>query len=45
LYSQYALSLELAGILLTVALVGAVVISRKGEEKQHALGRGQFSVE
>lgn len=45
LYSQYALSLELAGILLTVALVGAVVISRKGEVKQHALGSGQLPAE
>jgi NADH-quinone oxidoreductase subunit J len=45
LYSQYALSLELAGILLTVALVGAVVISRKGEVKEHALGSGQLPAE
>ncbi|HEY4328794.1 MAG TPA: NADH-quinone oxidoreductase subunit J, partial [Phycisphaerae bacterium] len=29
LYSRYAISLELAGILLTIALIGAVVIARK----------------
>ena len=45
LYSKYALSLELAGILLTIALVGAVVISRKGEETQHSLGSGQLPSE
>ncbi len=45
LYSQYALSLELAGILLTIALVGAVVISRKGEPKTHILGSGTLPTE
>ena len=39
LYGQYALSLELAGILLTIALVGAVVIARK-DPPQGALGTG-----
>ncbi len=43
LYTQYTISLELAGVLLTVALVGAVVISRKdaGTEKDSA-GTGQL---
>lgn len=39
LYGQYALSLELAGILLTIALVGAVVIARK-EAPEGTLGAG-----
>ena len=29
LYGHYAFSLELAGVLLTIALVGAVIIARK----------------
>jgi NADH-quinone oxidoreductase subunit J len=46
LYSQYALSLELAGILLTIALVGAVVIARKNTGSMHdALGTGKLPVE
>jgi NADH-quinone oxidoreductase subunit J len=47
LYSQYALSLELAGILLTIALVGAVVIARKNTSSDGAaaLGTGQIPVE
>jgi hypothetical protein len=45
LYSKYALSLELAGILLTIALVGAVVISRKGETTSHQLGSGNLPTE
>jgi len=44
LYSKYALSLELAGILLTIALVGAVVIARKGEGA-HVLGSGELPTE
>jgi NADH-quinone oxidoreductase subunit J len=45
LYSKYALSLELAGVLLTVALVGAVVIARKGTPLEHALGTGKLPTE
>jgi NADH-quinone oxidoreductase subunit J len=45
LYSKYALSLELAGVLLTVALVGAVVIARKGTPMEHALGTGKLPTE
>jgi NADH-quinone oxidoreductase subunit J len=45
LYSRYALSLELAGVLLTVALVGAVVIARKGTPTEHALGTGKLPAE
>jgi len=44
LYSQYALSLELAGILLTIALVGAVVIARKNSTPD-ALGTGHVPTE
>jgi NADH-quinone oxidoreductase subunit J len=40
LYGQYAISLELAGILLTIALIGAVVIARK-EAPNPTLGSGQ----
>lgn len=40
LYSQYGISLELAGILLTVALIGAVVISRKNTQEHQPLGTG-----
>ncbi|HVX85476.1 MAG TPA: NADH-quinone oxidoreductase subunit J [Phycisphaerae bacterium] len=45
LYSRYSLSLELAGILLTVALIGAVVIARKGTPAQHTLGTGNIPSE
>jgi NADH-quinone oxidoreductase subunit J len=45
LYSKYALSLELAGILLTVALVGAVVIARKNTVLVDALGTGRLPTE
>jgi len=46
LYSQYPLSLELAGIILTVALVGAVVIARKNTGSMHdALGTGKLPAE
>jgi NADH-quinone oxidoreductase subunit J len=44
LYSKYALSLELAGILLTIALVGAVVIARKNSG-QDVLGTGKLPTE
>ncbi len=44
LYSHYALSLELAGVLLTIALVGAVVIARKNQAID-ILGTGQLPVE
>ena len=40
LYGKYAISLELAGILLTIALIGAVVIARK-EAPSAVLGTGQ----
>jgi NADH-quinone oxidoreductase subunit J len=42
LYSQYATSLELAGILLTIALIGAVVIARKNTHSHAPLGTGQI---
>ncbi len=45
LYGQYALSLELAGVLLTIALVGAVVISRKNVDLEHEAGTNQLPVE
>lgn len=45
LYSQYALPLELAGILLTISLVGAVMIARKNEPVAVVLGTGQTPVE
>jgi NADH-quinone oxidoreductase subunit J len=45
LYSQYALSLELAGILLTIALVGAVVIARKNSQERPPLGTGKLPTE
>jgi NADH-quinone oxidoreductase subunit J len=45
LYSKYALSLELAGILLTVALVGAVVIARKNTAPVDVLGTGKLPTE
>ncbi|MGN6367538.1 MAG: NADH-quinone oxidoreductase subunit J family protein [Phycisphaerae bacterium] len=44
LYSHYALSLELAGVLLTIALVGAVVIARKNQAID-ILGTGQIPAE
>jgi NADH-quinone oxidoreductase subunit J len=44
LYSHYALSLELAGVLLTIALVGAVVIARKNQTID-ILGTGQIPAE
>jgi NADH-quinone oxidoreductase subunit J len=45
LYSKYAISLELAGILLTVALVGAVVIARKNTATVDVLGTGRLPTE
>jgi hypothetical protein len=46
LYSQYSLSLELAGILLTIALVGSVVIARKNVDvQQESLGTGKVPSE
>ncbi|NNM87441.1 MAG: hypothetical protein HKL95_02865 [Phycisphaerae bacterium] len=45
LYSQYALPLELAGILLTISLVGAVMIARKNVPVAGVLGTGQMPVE
>jgi NADH:ubiquinone oxidoreductase subunit 6 (subunit J) len=44
LYSHYALSLELAGVLLTIALVGAVVIARKNQAID-ILGTGRIPAE
>lgn len=46
LYSQYSLSLELAGILLTIALVGSVMIARKNVDVQtELLGTGKVPAE
>ncbi len=45
LYSRYALPLELAGILLTISLVGAVMIARKNEPVAHVLGTGDLPAE
>ncbi len=45
LYSQYAISLELAGVLLTIALVGAVVIARKNAPQHQPLGSGRLPAE
>jgi NADH-quinone oxidoreductase subunit J len=45
LYGDYALSLELAGVLLTIALVGAVVISRKNVDAEHEAGTGELPIE
>jgi NADH-quinone oxidoreductase subunit J len=45
LYSQYAVPLELAGILLTISLIGAVMIARKSEPEVHILGTGQMPAE
>jgi len=45
LYSQYAMSLELAGILLTIALIGAVVIARKNTLEHQPLGSGKLPAE
>lgn len=44
LYGQYLYSLEIAGLILTIALVGAVVISRKNEGPS-ILGSGRVPAE
>lgn len=45
LYGQYALSLELAGVLLTIALIGAVVIARKNVSVDAPVGTGKLPSE
>lgn len=46
LYGNYAFSLELAGVLLTIALVGAVIIARKNTEAGgQAVGTGGVPTE
>jgi NADH-quinone oxidoreductase subunit J len=45
LYSHYALPLELAGVLLTVSLVGAVMIARKNEPPVRMLDSGEIPAE
>jgi len=45
LYQDYSMSLELAGILLTIALVGAVVIARKNTPERQELGAGGIPTE
>ena len=45
LYSQYTLPLELAGVLMTISLVGAVVIARKNAPQTHMLGLGDMPAE
>ena len=46
LYSQYSLSLELAGLLPTIALVGSVVIARKNVNvDSETLGTGKVPTE
>jgi NADH-quinone oxidoreductase subunit J len=45
LYGRYSLSLELAGILLTIALIGAVVIARKNTQEHQPLGSGKLPSE
>ncbi len=45
LYSRYTLPLELAGILMTISLVGAVVIARKNAPHSHILGLGDMPAE
>ncbi len=45
LYSHFDISLEVAGILLTVSLVGAVMIARKNEADAPLLGTGQVPIE
>jgi NADH-quinone oxidoreductase subunit J len=45
LYGNYAFSLELAGLLLTIALVGAVIIARKNQEYEAQVGTGELPVE
>ncbi|MGC8624883.1 MAG: NADH-quinone oxidoreductase subunit J [Phycisphaerae bacterium] len=45
LYSRYTLPLELAGVLMTISLVGAVVIARKNAPHTHMLGSGDMPTE
>lgn len=45
LYRDYAISMEITGLLLTIALVGAVVISRKNQDETSAAGTGRLPVE
>jgi NADH-quinone oxidoreductase subunit J len=45
LYSRYTLPLELAGILMTISLIGAVVIARKNAPLSHTLGLGDMPTE
>jgi len=45
LYGEYAYTLELAGVLLTIAMVGAVVMSRKDVDEPHEAGTGELPVE
>ena len=45
LYSRYTLPLELAGVLMTISLVGAVVIARKNAPHTHMLGLGEMPAE
>ena len=45
LYSRYTIPLELAGILMTISLVGAVVIARKNAPHSHVLGLGDMPAE
>ncbi|HTV49468.1 MAG TPA: NADH-quinone oxidoreductase subunit J [Phycisphaerae bacterium] len=45
LYSQYAVPLELAGVLLTISLIGTVIIARKNEPAVHMLGSGDVPSE
>lgn len=42
LYGRYVYSLELAGVLLTIALIGAVVIARKNVDSEQPVGTGQL---
>jgi len=45
LYGQYLYSLELAGLLLTIAMVGAVMIARKNVEGPASIGSGRVPSE
>ena len=45
LYSRYTLPLELAGVLMTISLVGAVVIARKNAPHARMLGLGDMPAE
>ena len=45
LYSRYTLPLELAGVLMTISLVGAVMIARKNSPHTQMLGLGDVPTE